>query len=101
MGENLNTFAQYRDRLTPGEKMEPNTGKVIRRGMFKVAAYCDDNEELNVCSAICPHLDGIVRWNDVEKTWDCPCHGSRFSPTGEVLNGPTDKGLQSIKENNI
>jgi Rieske Fe-S protein len=44
-------------------------------------------------SAVCPHLGGILRWNDAEASWDCPLHGSRFGPDGAVLEGPATCGL--------
>jgi Rieske Fe-S protein len=47
---------------------------------------------------VCPHLGGIVYWNSHEKTFDCPCHSSRFDKNDEVLNGPALKGLQPIHE---
>ena len=49
-------------------------------------------------SAVCPHLGGIVGWNSTEKTWDCPCHGSRFDVSGRVLNGPAIGGLEPVTE---
>ena len=71
------------------------TGALIRHGLTKVAAYRDSHGVLHKCSAICPHLGCIVDWNSAEKTWDCPCHGSRFDPYGKVLNGPANTGLGS------
>jgi Rieske Fe-S protein len=47
-------------------------------------------------SAVCTHLGGIVRWNDSEKSWDCPLHGSRFSSDGTVLEGPATRDLRQI-----
>jgi glycine/D-amino acid oxidase-like deaminating enzyme/nitrite reductase/ring-hydroxylating ferredoxin subunit len=72
-------------------------GKVLRRGMKKIAAYRDENGQVCQRSAICPHLGCVVAWNDAEKTWDCPCHGSRFAATGEVIAGPAEKGLAEIE----
>jgi glycine/D-amino acid oxidase-like deaminating enzyme/nitrite reductase/ring-hydroxylating ferredoxin subunit len=92
--ENLNTAAQYRDWLARGDvksadEIKNGTGAVMRKGMKHVAAYRDGDGVLHERSAVCPHLGCIVRWNHVEKTWDCPCHGSRFSAVGKVLNGPS------------
>ncbi|HEX7861296.1 MAG TPA: FAD-dependent oxidoreductase [Verrucomicrobiae bacterium] len=92
--ENLNVVAQYRDYVTRGdvpsaEEIKNGTGAVIRRGLKHVAAYRDADGVLHERSAVCPHLGCIVRWNHVEKSWDCPCHGSRFDPQGKVLNGPS------------
>lgn len=90
--DNAKTFFQYRDWLLAkpddGPPLALNQGRVIREGMAPVAIYRDEDGEIYSFSAVCPHLAGVVRWNDQEKTWDCPCHGSRFACTGEVLNGP-------------
>jgi glycine/D-amino acid oxidase-like deaminating enzyme/nitrite reductase/ring-hydroxylating ferredoxin subunit len=96
--ENLNVAAQYKDYITPGEvtdagQVAPGSGSVIRQGMAKVAVYCDLQGQRHEMSAVCPHLGCIVHWNYVEKTWDCPCHGSRYDPYGEVLSGPATVGL--------
>ena len=96
--ENLNVAAQYKDYVTPGEVSDeneiiPGTGNVIRRGLAKVAVYCDFEGHKHEMSAVCPHLGCIVKWNELEKSWDCPCHGSRFSAMGEVLAGPALTGL--------
>lgn len=60
------------------------------------ALYRDDNGRLHMLSAICPHLGCIVKWNAVEASWDCPCHGSRFTPDGRVLNGPALTALAPL-----
>jgi glycine/D-amino acid oxidase-like deaminating enzyme/nitrite reductase/ring-hydroxylating ferredoxin subunit len=71
-------------------------GKIVLREGAKVAAYRDEHGKLTVKSAICPHLGCVVNWNGVEKTWDCPCHGSRFMATGEVIAGPAETPLQDV-----
>lgn len=70
------------------EAIEPGAGKVVELGGEKLAAYRDERGELAVLSASCTHLHCDVHWNNAEKSWDCPCHGSRFSVSGEVLEGP-------------
>jgi Rieske Fe-S protein len=100
--ENLNVAAEYSDWLRPGEvddesKIEPGTGAIIRRGLSKVALYRDPLNQLHELSAVCTHLGCIVAWNALEQSWDCPCHGSRFSPDGKVLNGPATRNLGPVE----
>jgi Rieske Fe-S protein len=65
----------------------------------KLALYKDTKGKIHTFSAICTHLGCVVSWNELEKSFDCPCHGSRFSgKTGNVINGPANSQLQ-IKEN--
>ena len=96
--ENLNVAAQYADLVTGGDvastdEIGAGNGAIIRRGVRKVAVYRTPTGELVERSAICTHLGCVVQWNDAEKAWDCPCHGSRFDPYGKVLNGPATSEL--------
>ena len=76
------------------DDIKPGEGAVIRRGAHKVAVYKDEQGRVTEKNAACTHLKCIVEWNTMEKTWDCPCHGSRFAPSGEVLNGPAIMALE-------
>jgi glycine/D-amino acid oxidase-like deaminating enzyme/nitrite reductase/ring-hydroxylating ferredoxin subunit len=101
--ENANAARQYGDWVTGGEvgdvdDIKPGDGAILRRGMHKVAAYRDEAGQLHELSATCPHLKCMVRWNSFEKTWDCPCHGSRFTPLGQVINAPTAHNLSPIQQ---
>ena len=103
--ETLNMVAQYADWFTAGDVEEDvavpaGTGAVVRRGLTKIAVYCDDAGQLHEFSAVCPHLEGILAWNHSEKTWDCPCHGSRFDKFGKVLNGPAITNLPTVEGSN-
>jgi Rieske Fe-S protein len=96
--ENLNVAAQYAELMTGGEvesveQIARGSGAVIRRGLRKIAVYRDEQGNLQERSAICSHLGCVVRWNATEKSWDCPCHGSRFDRSGIVLNGPAIHNL--------
>jgi glycine/D-amino acid oxidase-like deaminating enzyme/nitrite reductase/ring-hydroxylating ferredoxin subunit len=93
IGEQANTFAQYKDLVTGGDvsgvdQIPPGQGAVIRQGLKKLAVYRDEASGLHVRSAVCTHLGCVVAWNSAERSWDCPCHGSRFGIEGEVLHGP-------------
>jgi glycine/D-amino acid oxidase-like deaminating enzyme/nitrite reductase/ring-hydroxylating ferredoxin subunit len=100
--EDLNMAAQYADWLTPGDvksadEIAPDSGAIVRRGLEKLAVYRDENGVLHERLAACPHLGCIVQWNPGEKTWDCPCHGSRFDAKGHVMNGPANTDLASVR----
>ncbi len=60
----------------------------------KLAVYRDDADHLHILSSVCTHLKCIVHWNRAERSWDCPCHGSRFNYNGEVIEGPALLPLQ-------
>jgi glycine/D-amino acid oxidase-like deaminating enzyme/nitrite reductase/ring-hydroxylating ferredoxin subunit len=72
-------------------------GKIIERDGAKVAAYRDRSGAVTLRSAICTHMGCVVGWNTAERTWDCPCHGSRFKPTGEVISGPAEAPLPELE----
>jgi nitrite reductase/ring-hydroxylating ferredoxin subunit len=100
LSDNLSMAAQYADWLRGGdaagtELIPAGCGAVIRRGLSKVAVYRDERGRVHECSAVCPHLGGLVRWNAAERTWDCPAHGSRFDPLGHVVNGPANTDLRA------
>jgi glycine/D-amino acid oxidase-like deaminating enzyme/nitrite reductase/ring-hydroxylating ferredoxin subunit len=99
--EAVNMAAQYADHLTGGDvgavdEIARDSGAVLRRGASKIAVYRDATGELHERSAVCPHLGCVVAWNPADKTWDCPCHGSRFDKFGTVINGPANVGLPRV-----
>jgi glycine/D-amino acid oxidase-like deaminating enzyme/nitrite reductase/ring-hydroxylating ferredoxin subunit len=98
--ENLNVAVQYGDWITPGESsfedIPAGEGRIVRMGTHKVAAYRDEKGLLHLRDATCTHLKCIVDWNTAEKSWDCPCHGSRFDAEGRVLNGPALANLAPV-----
>jgi glycine/D-amino acid oxidase-like deaminating enzyme/nitrite reductase/ring-hydroxylating ferredoxin subunit len=100
--ENANVAAQMRDYLTAGDepsadKIKNGEGAILREGAKKIAAYRDEDGTLHEFSAVCPHLKCIVRWDSCEKTWDCPCHGSRFDALGRCVNGPAISDLEPVE----
>lgn len=97
-------YAYYliRDRFAGAEgrslrAVTRGSGKVIDYNGQKVAAYRDEQGSMTLRSATCTHMACIVGWNDAERTWDCPCHGSRFKPNGDVISGPAESPLPSVE----
>jgi nitrite reductase/ring-hydroxylating ferredoxin subunit len=91
------------DRLRPAtpadspDELAPGQGAVIRIGGARRAVYRDEAGGLHAVSARCTHLGCLVAFNDAEKSWDCPCHGSRFGTDGEVRNGPATVPLEPFR----
>jgi glycine/D-amino acid oxidase-like deaminating enzyme/nitrite reductase/ring-hydroxylating ferredoxin subunit len=90
-----------RDRLARADarsirEVPRGEGRLVALDGKKVAAYCDESGQLTLLSPVCPHLQCIVNWNTAERTWDCPCHGSRFKATGEVMGGPAQQPLERL-----
>lgn len=88
------------DRLPhPGPEalaaIPPGEGQVLSFRGQRLAVYRNANGEVSALSPICTHLGCLVHWNSAEKSWDCPCHGSRFDPHGRVLNGPAVAALEA------
>jgi len=78
------------------ESLGPGDGAIMRKGVRKRAVYRDESGVLHVLSPVCQHLYCHVIWNPSEQSWDCPCHGSRYSGEGEVIQGPTVKPLKRL-----
>lgn len=99
--ENINVLGEYM-KDWPGfadvdefKEIKQGEGKVISVGGEKIAAYRDTDNKVHTISAVCTHMKCIVNWNNAEKSWDCPCHGSRFDIDGVVLEGPAIADLLS------
>jgi Rieske Fe-S protein len=78
--------------------LRPGEGRILNLNGKKIAAHRDTGGKVTLCSPVCTHLQCIVAWNNAEQTWDCPCHGSRFKPTGEVISGPAEEPLPRVNE---
>ena len=98
--ENAETgYRMVRDRLVNhGDRqiqdLSPGEGDIVEHDGHKVAGYRDDDGNLVAVSTRCTHLGCQVNWNAAERSWDCPCHGSRFAPDGRVLQGPAVHRLE-------
>ncbi|RZI40276.1 FAD-dependent oxidoreductase [Herbaspirillum sp. HC18] len=92
--ENLNVAGYYvKDYIKGGEvsqlaEVPRGEGRIVDLAGDKLAVYRDDAYQLHVVSPMCTHMKCILHWNQAERSWDCPCHGSRFSVEGEIIEGP-------------
>ena len=77
-------------------ELAPGDAKVVKYEGNSIALYKDEEGNLHAVSPSCTHVHCSVAWNTAEKSWDCPCHGSRFSFDGEVLTAPASKGLEAV-----
>lgn len=99
LSENANVVGRLIRDWTLGREVRSRldvpsgAGAIVRDGMTPVAVYRDEQGRLHERSAVCTHLGCVVHWNPGEKSWDCPCHGSRFGIDGTVLNGPAKSAL--------
>jgi Rieske Fe-S protein len=84
--------------VSSADEIKNGEGAIISHGTEKIAAFRDENGKLHQRSAVCRHLGCIVRFNSLEKTWDCPCHGSRYGTDGHVINAPALQPLAPIDE---
>jgi glycine/D-amino acid oxidase-like deaminating enzyme/nitrite reductase/ring-hydroxylating ferredoxin subunit len=94
-------YYMVRDWLAPSEgktlrNLARGQGKILTLRGKKVAASRSEDGRVSLCSPICTHLQCVVGWNKAERTWDCPCHGSRFKATGEVISGPAEEPLERV-----
>lgn len=96
-------YYMIRDRFAGAEgrslrAVKRGQGKILDLGGQRVAAYRDENGATMLRSATCTHMGCLVDWNQAERTWDCPCHGSRFEPNGNLIAGPAESPLPEVKK---
>jgi nitrite reductase/ring-hydroxylating ferredoxin subunit len=99
--EGLYTISEFREWFTPSETSNEaaiplHSGAVVGWGLGKRAVYRDSEGDLHRYTATCSHMGCVVGWNDIEKSWDCPCHGSRYDAHGRVINGPASHDLDPV-----
>ncbi|NCI46222.1 FAD-dependent oxidoreductase [Sediminibacterium soli] len=104
--QNIDVAKQLLSRLIPPEKLTVlselahGEARVLRVTDETIALYKDEHGAVHAVDPVCTHLHCEVSWNEVERSWDCPCHGARFSVEGKVLNAPADRNLQQVRLDN-
>jgi len=101
--ENVDVVAQFVGKRISAEKIKefselaPGEAKLVKYEGETLAIYKDEGGQLHALNPVCTHAKCVVDWNSSEKTWDCPCHGARYSIHGDVLTGPASKGLEVVE----
>jgi Rieske Fe-S protein len=95
--KNLVTGRIFKEKLETIADLAHGEGKVVKYEGHTVGLYKDENGKLYAVNPDCPHMHCSVAWNGAEQSWDCPCHGSRFSAEGKVLTAPTVENLEIVK----
>ncbi|MGZ5221217.1 MAG: FAD-dependent oxidoreductase, partial [Chitinophagaceae bacterium] len=101
--ENADVVKEFISKRISSEKIKDlselakGEAKVVKYEGERIAMYKDDNGKVHALSPVCTHAGCIVAWNVAEKTWDCPCHGARYSIAGDVLTGPARKPLEKLE----
>jgi Rieske Fe-S protein len=101
--ENADVVKEFVGKYLSKEKLDeladiaPGQAKLVKYENKSLALYKDDGGQLHAISPVCPHAKCSVDWNSAERSWDCPCHGSRFTAEGDVLTGPARHGLEVIE----
>jgi glycine/D-amino acid oxidase-like deaminating enzyme/nitrite reductase/ring-hydroxylating ferredoxin subunit len=104
---NADVIKQFASKLLPHEKLEeladlaPDEGRVIVFEGKKIAIYKDEDGKFHALNPACTHLKCTVSWNLAERSWDCPCHGTRFNSEGEILTGPATQQLEKVSVENL
>jgi len=105
--ENADVISQFiglrlsYEKVTELAQLAPGEATLAKWEGKKVALYKDERGKIHAVDPVCPHAKCLVAWNNAEKSWDCPCHGSRFACNGALLTGPARTGLTQIKWEDI
>ncbi|RYF87263.1 MAG: FAD-dependent oxidoreductase, partial [Chitinophagaceae bacterium] len=107
ISHNAHVAGELIGRLFSGEKLEqlsslaPGEGKMVSYEGEKIALFKDEEGSLHAVSPVCTHMKCEVKWNDAERSWDCPCHGARYNFDGKVLTGPASHDVAPISLENL
>ena len=88
-------------KITQLAEIAAGEAKVVKYEGHSIALYKDENGTVHAVNPACTHINCKVAWNNAEKSWDCPCHGSRFDAEGEMLTAPARKNLEKLELNEI
>jgi len=101
--ENLDVVKEFigkrlsKDNLNELADLAPGEGRVVKYEGKSLAICKDENGELHAINPVCTHAKCVVGWNNTEQSWDCPCHGARYTVDGEVITGPASMGLEVVE----